>query len=305
MESDFSKYLRLAQIAGQNPSLVGTRIGYSLQRSGADVLAKAGYYKYDHHIIFLAGMAMSGSTWMKNLLARIPGYYTRETPMPKDVQYNQDICDSAFSHTPGYGYTLFKTHLNPTRSNLDCIDRHGVTKILITYRDLRDIVVSRYHRLVGSPKAKDAPDYIDYCAMSKEKALDHSLEMVATYYVDWIRGWLDIAAKDPERYLFVRFEDLRVDTVGTYKKVLSFYGISLPDELVAKNVEAARGKGGLRKNRKVGQILPFAFSSNFRAGTSGHWRQELSADQITHCKELLGPILIELGYEKDLNWSDI
>ena len=97
-------------------------------------------------------MALSGSTWIKNLLSQVPGVYTRSTPMPKEISINQNICDSAFSKTPKNTNTLFKTHLNPTQENLDCISRNGVEKILVSYRDLRDISVSLYYRLIDYPK---------------------------------------------------------------------------------------------------------------------------------------------------------
>jgi len=137
------------------------RLTYNSKRLFVDHQCRFGKYNYPHKIIFLAGMAMGGSTWMKNLLGLIPGVFTRPTPMPRDLEYNQGICDSAFSHVPQNGYTLFKTHLDPKPEYLDCIFRNGVEKVLITHRDLRDILIARYHRLIAFPKPKDAFDYID------------------------------------------------------------------------------------------------------------------------------------------------
>jgi hypothetical protein len=239
---------------------------------------------------------------MKNLLARIPGYYTRSTPMPKDVAINQNICDSAFKHVPKHGYALFKTHLNPTAENLECISRNGVEKVLITYRDLRDVVIARYHRLMEFPKAPDEAHSIDYKTLGKEKAMDHNIEIIASFFVPWIREWREIAYKNPEQYHFVRFEDLKKDTKGEFQKVLNFYGSNLPDKKIEKIVEAAKGKGNVRKNMAAARILPWGYSSNFRSGKIGNWRNELTDSQIEKCKNLLGSALIELGYEKDMNW---
>jgi len=291
-----------ACVAVSNPSLVGQRVGYNFRRSCADLLAVRGYYTYRYKIIFLAGMALGGSTWMKNLLSKIPGYYSISTPMPEDVRYRQNICDSAFKYVPTYGYTLFKTHLNPSKVNIECLNRNGVEKILVTYRDLRDVIISRYHRLMAVPKKKGAFDYIDYRELPKEQALDHSLELVAEFYVPWINGWLQKVRDEPDRFMAVTFEELKADTEATYRKVLDFYQITLPLDLIKQNIENSKGKGDLQKNMSDAEVLPFGLSSNFRSGRVGQWREELSQLQIERCKELMGAILIELGYEDSLKW---
>lgn len=245
---------------------------------------------------------MGGTTWMKNLIGRIHGYFSRETPMPKEVGINWDICDSAFSKTPRHGYSLFKTHLRPSQENVDVLFRNGVEKVLVTYRDLRDIPVSRYYRHLEFPKDPSESNYADYRTMPKEQALDHSIEEVRREYVPWATGWHAMAQKYPGRFHFATFEDLKRDTAGTFRMVLAFYGIELPDELILQIVEEARGRGTMKDNMAAARILPWAVSSNFRAGKSGNWPEEYSSEQIERCKEYFGQALIELGYERDLNW---
>ena len=50
------------------------------------------------------------------------------------------------------------------------------------------------------------------------------------------------------------------------------------------------------------KFLPAAFSSNFRSGKIGGWKEEFSKDNIAKFKELAGESLIKLKYEKDINW---
>ena len=165
--NSFDEFLKKGLLFAKHPYLASRRIAYNVRRGTSGILTAFDYYNYPYRIIFLAGMAMSASTWMKNLLARIPGYYTRNTPMPKEVSYYQNICDSAFNNVPKHGYTLFKTHLNPFDENLDCIFNNGVEKVLITYRDLRDVVLSRYYRMIEFPKPLYMGDFIDYNANDK------------------------------------------------------------------------------------------------------------------------------------------
>jgi hypothetical protein len=46
----------------------------------------------------------------------------------------------------------------------------------------------------------------------------------------------------------------------------------------------------------------FSGSPTFRKGVIGAWREQFSAEHKRKCKELIGPLLVELGYEKDLDW---
>ncbi len=304
LERDVKWWFRKGIVVTSHPGATMQRINYQIRQVVADqLLARIGYYNYPYHIIFLAGMGMGGTTWMKNLLGRIPGYFTRANPMPKDVRYNCNICDSAFSFVPKHGYTLFKTHLISNQDNLDCIMRNGVEKILVTYRDFRDVALSRCHRLIQIPKPRNALDFVDYQAMSFERALDHSLEIVAQVYVPWIRNWRKFAEKQPKCFHFITFEDLKADTKGTFKGALDFYGISLTSEKIDQIVKQSKGRGGMRKNLTAAEILPWGVSSNFRSGKIGDWKNEYSEANIEKAKQLLGPGLIEFGYEMDLNWS--
>lgn len=300
-ERDFKFWFSVASFAAANPSYVFRRPLFNLKRCFADRLAQLGYYNYPYKIIFLAGMALGGTTWMKNLLGRIPGYHTRRTPMPHEIAYYQNICDSAFGRVPKHGYTLFKTHLNPTPENLECIFRNGVEKILVTYRDLRDVTVSRYHRLMDFPKPRKMSDFMDYREMGREKAMSHSIEVGAAY-ISWVRGWIEIKNKYPERVHIETFEDLKKDTKGTFKRVLDFYKIELSDKRIDEIIEAAKGRGDGKKNKYASILMPSAYSSTFRSGKIGNWREELTDTEIEKCRKVLGPVLIELGYEKDMSW---
>lgn len=301
-ERDIKFWLNVALFAAQHPSYVFRRPLYNVKRFYADRLGQFGYYNYPYKIIFLAGMAMGGTTWMKTLLGRIPGYHTRRTPMPHDIAYYQNICDSAFRPVSKYGYTLFKTHLNPTPENIDCLFRNSVKKIIVTYRDLRDIAVSRYHRHIDFPTPKKMPDFVDYWAMGKEKAINHSIEVVAGLYVPWVLGWLEYKDRYPGQIHIETFEDLKKDTKSTFKRVLDFFEIELPDQKIDEIIEAAKGKGDVKKNFYATILTPPAYASNFRSGKSGSWREKMTDEQKEKCKKMFGQTLIKLGYEKDLNW---
>lgn len=285
-----------------NPQLVLSRFNYNIRRIFFDFLAFFGFVRYPYNIVFIAGMPMSATTWVKNMFARIQGYSTRVTPMPYSIAVNQDIIDSAFKYTPSYGYTLFKTHLNPTPSNVDIIRNNNVKKVIVTYRDFRDVVVARYHRLISVPKTPRDPHYLDYSSITKEEAINHCIDVVRDDFAPWIDGWLDIYKEDSSFVYFCRFEKLIHKPEVEFGKMLGFYGIDIKDCQIESIVKATKGKGKMLNNINKGTLQPWAYSSNFRSGKVGGWKDDFSSANIKYFKDQLGKELIKLGYETNNDW---
>ena len=140
--------------------------------------------KYKYNVIFLAGLPMSATTYIKNMVALIPHYKTRLMPMKRSIRVNQDISDSAFMLTPLWSYSIFKTHLNPNQNNLNILKKNKIKKIIVSYRDPRDAAVSRYYRLIKFPKKKYEPNSdVDYNNIPKSEALKHSIEIVCKNFI--------------------------------------------------------------------------------------------------------------------------
>jgi hypothetical protein len=286
----------------KHPDRISFLVKYYIKRFSDDRKASKGFYKHPYQIIFLAGMPMSATTWVKNLLARVPGYYSRPMFIPYKIAVKQDIVDSAFKYLPRKGYGLYKTHLNPSPTNIDCITRNGVKKIVVTLRDLRDVVISRYYRLIEFPKSPGDPHYIDYNKICKEEAINDSLNVVINDYVPWIEGWVKYAKQNPEKCHLVKFENLKANSKLEFNKLLNFYKIDIEDSLINEIIGSAKGKGDVKTNFSKAKSLPFGLSSNFRKGKSGEWKTEMTEKQIQRCREEFGKLLIDLEYEKDMNW---
>lgn len=61
-------------------------------------------------------------------------------------------------------------------------------------------------------------------------------------------------------------------------------------------VEVTAGKAA-----KVGHDL-FGGTRTFRSGRIGGWREHLGTEHVTAIKQILGDLLVELGYERDDSW---
>ncbi len=289
-----------------NPKLALISIGYSLKKLFYDFLFffKRGKYKYK--VIFIAGMPMSATTKVKNMCGMINGYFTRYSPLDEEILLKQDISDSAFRYCPSWSYTLFKTHLNPGQNNIKTIKRNNVKKVIVSYRDLRDVVVARYYRLLEFPKKINEPNYLplenQYRNISKTDAINDSIKVISSQFIKWIYGWIDLSQKEKDFILFCKFEDLIKNPKIEFKKILDFYEIKLEDSTVDRIVDATKGKKNMKTNIEEAQILPWAISSNFRSGKIGNWKNEFDENNKKKFKELAGESLIKLNYEKDMNW---
>jgi hypothetical protein len=286
-----------------SPKLILVHLIYKLKTLYIDLyllILKKKIYKYN--IIFIAGMPISASTLLKNMLGSIPFYFTRFTPMPKEIDINKNISNSAFKFCPKNSYTLFKTHLNPTEQNIEILDNNNVKKIIVSYRDLRDVALSRYYRILEFPKKIDDPRYVDYKKMEKEDAINHSINVVCEHYNKWINGWIEIANKRSGFVHFCKFEDLVLNRKEEFKKILEFYEINLDDNFIDQIIIKTQGKNSVKKNISDSALLPWALSSNFRKGKIGEWKKEFSEKNIFEFKSKSNSILIKLGYELNDNW---
>lgn len=284
-----------------NPNLAVAHFKYAISRILHDFLFIF-YKKHKFNIVFIAGLPMSATTKIKNMLGKVPGYFTRYTPMPYDVAVNQDISQSAFRYVPSWSYTLFKTHLNPWEENIKLIKRNNVKKVIVSYRDLRDVVVARYNRLMKFPKKKYEPYYAEYHKMTKEDAINHCIDVVGKNYPKWIYGWFKVSQSNIGFVHFCRFEDLISDPKSEFIKMINFYNIKLDEKKIDQIVKETEGKKDMVTNVNEALILPWAHSSNFRLGKIGSWKDEFSLSNIENFKKIAGSDLINLNYEKDLNW---
>lgn len=262
-----------------------------------DIRALIGQAPGKTRILFVAGYPKSGTTWVENFISHIPGYSPRVLSGSAEIIRMHGLPPDAFDRIPGYAYSSIKTHIAPSEENVEVLVKNGINKVLIMYRDPRDIVVSNYyHVLKSNPWKAGDPWYADYTAMSKEEGLSHSIELMVDDYCSWVTGWRNIARNNPEiDCLIVQYEELRNDPVEVFKSILSFFAIELDRERFEALMLTAEKKSS--RFKAFGQ--PGSRSTK-RKGTSGEWRNELNTEQQRLIMEKVGPLLVELGYEERL-----
>jgi len=198
---------------------------------------------------------------------------------------------------------IFRGHI-AANTELQEFFRHHRFKHLFIYRDLRDVVVSQ---LFGMKKRKASdtwPSRYFYALSSDEERLEFL-----------IKGWPHDAQrqgfpreidcpnigerfrenlpwlKDPN-CLAIRFEELVTPEIqgDTHSRIAQYL---LPDLSKGKIRDVVKKMMEGHNPKK---------SHTFRKGIPGDWRNNFSEKHIALFKELAGQILIELGYEHNLDW---
>lgn len=233
--------------------------------------------------ILVNSIPKCGTTWVRTMMAALPGYkeYPREG-------VSGTLPDQLLGVEPGQ---VFHGHLTANRRVFEIIEEMDFAVVYV-YRDLRDAVVSNYFHLSQlNPKA--APDW--FWGLDKETLL------MGENLADWcgpakrypdIRHWLK-----RETIPKVTYEALKIDPKREMRRVLKHLGFRVHDAVVSEIVEA----GSFEKisGRKVGQEDA---ASPQRKGIVGDWRNHFTQSNIDSFKLVYGELLVEFGYEQDLNW---
>ena len=183
----------------------------------------------------------------------------------------------------------------------------GMENIVMLWRDGRDVIVSQYYaylilqkgisneRLVQ--RTRRALYFKDYSDIS------HNLPAFIGYvfgrcpmpsgnWAEFVEAWID------RKVIHVRYEDLRLDGVGTLRRiVLELSGCDIGQKRASTIVE--KFSFANQSGRLPGQEDRTHF---MRKGIVGDWKANFSQDARRRFSEYAGKALIRLGYEPDMAW---
>jgi len=248
-------------------------------------------YPYERKVLFVVGLPKSGTTWMSKMLGMIPGYYERSIYDPSRMMMFHDISSMVFELMPPYAYSVIKLHTKYSVENLAVITSY-LDKFIVMYRDLRDMAVSRYFHVLSDESHRHCRLYQE---MSQEEGILHSINIVRRAFVSWVKDWHEVALAHPEAVIEVRYEELHADVRRTMNKVFSFFNIAAADGLLERMAATQlKTPVDLKESLSRGETK--------RKGIVGDWRNLFTQKHKDYFKEVAGQLLIDLGYEKDLNW---
>lgn len=272
---------------------------YYLKIASNDLRAYLGLTTYPIKTIFVAGYPKSGTTWVENFISSIPGYSPRILRGSRKILRRHDLPEDAFVGFPRRAYSAIKTHTAPKRSNIEILIKNGINKVVVMYRDPRDIIVSNYyHVLKDNPWKSDEIEFADYTKMKKDDALTHSTHLIIEDFCAWVEGWRAAAQLNHNiECFFIQYEDLIANPKKVFTNLLVFYSLNLPEEQITDLIN----KSGAIPSNKPLRREPGKRSTR-RKGGSGDWAFELNQCHKDIIKQKAGQVMIDLGYENGNAW---
>jgi hypothetical protein len=189
----------------------------------------------------------------------------------------------------GYGYL----HCKPPY--IEALTQPGVAMVFV-YRDPRDVVVSavKYgaymnpkhplHKYYWGELESDEQRYNAIIQGIEDPVYQYSsIRVRYQSYIDWL---------GQPGVLCLRFEDLATDQVTAIGRILDY----LETKGFRPRVSRQQAVETL-----VGALDP-ARSGTYRKGQPGSWRNNFTANNVAVFKQTAGDILVQLGYEKDMDW---
>ena len=203
-------------------------------------------------------------------------------------------------------HSIIRSHLMYCEEIQDILREHD-SKMIFIYRDLRDVARSHARWVTKEERIFLHDLYLNYFKNDEERLMasicgvplgtpfgsNLSQPDIGRDFSRW-KGWIH----DPDT-LAVRFEDLvgergggseekRLDTI---RQILDHLGIEMSSDEVASRFSSL--------------AMDPEESHTFRKGEKGRrgdWNKAFNADHKEAFKKVAGDILVELGYERDLNW---
>lgn len=229
------------------------------------------YFALEDDDVVLALFPKTGSTWVRYFLYNLLMIVEREGRLASIDDMNSEMPEfghkSLFKKWPFKSCPrVIKTH-RPKNRMLD-----GHPTVLVV-RDPRDVVVSFYHYA-------NAKKEFGYSGELKEVL--HHPEMGLEYFFSQYNSWLEQAD------MVLRYEDLRNDSLPTFKRLVDFLNIPASDDQITLALERSDLKA-MRKAQEKSEEFKKKFKAGFvfaRSGQSSQWKDLFDADDIAYWNRL-------------------
>jgi hypothetical protein len=274
------------------------------------------------NVVWIFGTARSGSTWLSRMMGEIEGQHVWNEPLVGALLGNF-YYERAVHRTDrgGKNFILGRRHketwLEPVRDLVlggaaarfpegGCVvikEPNGSrgapllmealpeSRMVLLVRDPRDVVASsmdsrkkgswRYQRRkrIGDTRVEEAAEEII-------READRFVQTRATSYLQSIGNAKQAYEAHTGPKVLVRYEELRVDTLGTMKRLYAALGIAVDEGELARAVEKHAWENIPEEEKGEGKF--------YRKASPGSWREDLTEEQAKMVEEITAPLLREL-----------
>jgi hypothetical protein len=253
--------------------------------------------RYSQHVLFVAGLPKSGTTWLERMISSYPGFHELLIPdvaaheLATGGSHDYDLPDDIFSRFRNM-LVLTKMHVYGSPHNVRLLREAGV-RYAVLFRDLRDVAISHFYYVRQTPWH---PECRIYGGLSLSEGLAVFAERTLPAYVEWVRSWHENI--DPNGGIIIRYEQMLEDATGVLTRLARHFELDDDPKTVASIVDAHSFKR-LSAGRTQGQESDRSF---FRKGVAGDWKNHFTDELREIYKRIIGDYLVEFGYEEDLSW---
>jgi hypothetical protein len=131
-----------------------------------------------------------------------------------------------------------------------------------------------------------------------EGVIRPQLEQPMLTWSEHVASWTTQAEMPVE---IIRYEDLKADTFGTFKRIVQFSNMRTMDEEIRAAIELSSFHKLQSQEQSEGfREKPFKSKSFFRKGIVGSWREELSDQQVKRLISDHHEMMTRFGYIDDV-----
>ncbi|MFZ9847237.1 MAG: sulfotransferase domain-containing protein [Flavobacteriales bacterium] len=279
-------------------------------------------YTAQKKIIWLTSYPKSGNTWMRLFLHALHtgsselqnldeieatngiassralidsnlGVYTSDMP-DLDVQKARSEAYKYWSSTLKED-VIVKVHDAAFHRGIITFPREVTRKVIFIVRNPFDVVDSYANHMGCDIKAAVwmLCDGNNMLAKSKGRLTSQVAQYMGSWS-DFYNSWKNLYRDD---MLVVRFEDMKHDSLNTFRKVVDTLGWVKTDDDILKAIEASKfDKVKSLESNKGFREKPPKTEAFFRKGQTGGWSNEISAEQAQILVDRHFYTLLELGY---------
>jgi len=290
------------RLARSNEKVAALQAELSGNGAGADGIRP-------ENIVWIFGFGRSGSTWLARMMGGLQNHVMWSEPLigalfgnyfyfgvPDTIRQGGDFVlggraglrprlvrsffleasNARFSRASSSDILIVKEPNGSVGAPL-LMEALPESRMVLLVRDPRDVVSSALEAL-------DEGGWV-----SERLGLDGLQNVPAE---TWAGLYLQHLGKAAEAYdahkgrkVLVRYEDLVADTLGTMKRVYSELGLEVDQKELTRTVEKHSWANVPEDQKGPGKF--------FRKGTSGGWKEDLTAEQVEVVERITAPILSE------------
>ncbi|MEN8126152.1 MAG: sulfotransferase domain-containing protein [Bacteroidota bacterium] len=248
------------------------------------------YSKIRKNDIFLVSYPKSGNTWLRfligNLIHKEKVDFNNFNSIIPDI-YLTSKQELDRYHSP----RIIKSHERYIES---------YPKVIYIYRDPRDVVISFYfyHKKYNTNFNDSITEFIQ-----------KFINGVDSRYDPWdthLKEWFNSPLNAQDNILFLKYEDIKTNEFKAVETVAKFLELNADEQEIKQAIDNSSFQKMQLLEKKQSNTSSYLKNSNkainfVRSGKS-EWRKYFTEELKNQFKTKYGNFLIELGYEKDLNW---